>query len=364
MDTKMFSGAFHANDVHFLLSRTELDTTPLDVKERLIQSGEKHYSEMLSEESPPSPEHIALYQEAVRDGLPRLTRDVMSLAMKLSGQCEQGEIVLISLVRGGVPLGIMLHRALLQLGRQSVHYGVSIIRDRGIDAHAMALIEAKHAKTQIFFVDGWTGKGAISSELQQSLALRGGYPDTPRLVVLADPAGTAWMFATEEDWLIPFGLLGAPVSGLISRTVFNPDGLHFCMQCTHLSAFECGTDLVEQVAMRMQQTTWTEIPVAYTSLERPPLSPTQQSSADVVRSLSAQYQISNMNRIKPSIAEATRAVMRRLPELVLVRSLDDPEIRLLRHLSEQKGVPILAVGEQLGPYRAVTIIKKVNHGSE
>ena len=35
----------------------------------------------------------------------------------------------------------------------------------------------------------------------------------PRLVVLADPCGRAWLAASAEDWLIPSGILGATVSG-------------------------------------------------------------------------------------------------------------------------------------------------------
>jgi hypothetical protein len=38
------------------------------------------------------------------------------------------------------------------------------------------------------FVDGWTGKGAITGELSRTLKDRPGYPEQPRLVVLADPA--------------------------------------------------------------------------------------------------------------------------------------------------------------------------------
>jgi hypothetical protein len=37
------------------------------------------------------------------------------------------------------------------------------------------------------FVDGWTGKGAITGELVRALKDRPGYPEQPRLVVLADP---------------------------------------------------------------------------------------------------------------------------------------------------------------------------------
>ncbi len=77
---------------------------------------------------------------------------------------------------------------LAQNGKTSYHYGISIIRDRGIiDNEALSWIEQRHGTEGIVFVDGWTGKGAITNELIRSLAGREGFPAQPHLVVLADP---------------------------------------------------------------------------------------------------------------------------------------------------------------------------------
>ena len=43
-----------------------------------------------------------------------------------------------------------------------------IIRDRGIDTAALEWIEHHHGTAGIVFVDGWTGKGAITGELIRS----------------------------------------------------------------------------------------------------------------------------------------------------------------------------------------------------
>ena len=48
------------------------------------------------------------------------------------------------------------------------HYSVSIIRDRGIDENALHYIYRTHPEGKIQFVDGWTGKGAISIELTKA----------------------------------------------------------------------------------------------------------------------------------------------------------------------------------------------------
>lgn len=353
-----FSGSYLPDDVHFLLTPVEMEMTPVEQKEQLIQSGQKHYSEMLSQEPEPTAWHLDLFARALDQGAVRLAKEVVMLAKALADRFGNTPVVLVSLVRAGVPLGVMLHQALRAMGKQSHHYGVSIIRDRGIDETAMDWIETQHGTEGIVFVDGWTGKGAITGELRRSLASRDGYPQDPRLVVLADPCGVSWLAASDDDWLIPFGIMGAPVSGLISRSIWSSVGLHGCVKCDHLSQFECSRLLVDTVADcrnaldpdAIPASSW--LPENYVHLKK--------QSEQVIASLATEYDISSINRIKPGIAEATRAVLRRVPEHVLVRSVNDPDVALLVYLAREKNITITEVGDRIGQYRAVTIIKKVH----
>ena len=353
-----FSGSYLPEDVHFLLKPVEMEMTPVEQKEQLIQSGEKHYSEMLSQEPEPTAWHLDLFARALEQGAERLAKEVVMLAKALADRFGETPVILVSLVRAGVPLGVMLHQALREMGKTSHHYGVSIIRDRGIDDTAMDWIEAQHGTEGIVFVDGWTGKGAITGQLRRSLENRAGYPQDPRLVVLADPCGVSWLAASDDDWLIPFGIMGAPVSGLISRSIWSSEGLHGCVKCDHLSEFECSRLLVDTVAgcrraldlATIPASPW--VPQEYVHLKI--------RSEQVISSLAAEYDISSINRIKPGIAEATRAVLRRVPEHVLVRSVNDPDVALLVYLAREKNITITEVGDRIGQYRAVTIIKKVH----
>ncbi|WP_259642911.1 cysteine protease StiP domain-containing protein, partial [Pseudomonas syringae] len=59
------SGSYLSDDVHFLLRSVDMQTTSVEEKERLIQTRQKHYSEMISEESAPSAAHLALYELAL-----------------------------------------------------------------------------------------------------------------------------------------------------------------------------------------------------------------------------------------------------------------------------------------------------------
>ncbi len=261
-DITPFSGSYLPDDIQFLLKPIQIEMTPVEVKEKLIQSGARHYSDMLSQEPAPTEHHLTLFARALDQGATRMAREVVMLAKALINRFGDTPIVLASLVRAGVPLGVMLHHTLRALGKTSFHYGISIIRDRGIDEVALSYIEQKHGTEGLVFVDGWTGKGAITGELTRSLQGRPGYPELPRLVVLADPCGCSWLSATDDDWLIPFGIMGAPVSGLVSRSLWSEKGLHGCVHCEHLQEFECSQLLVNTVADCRQQLDLSQIPAA------------------------------------------------------------------------------------------------------
>ena len=256
--------------------------------------------------------------------------------------------MLVSLVRAGVPMAVSLLKALQRLGEDVVHYGISIIRDRGLDFKALEIIEKQHGTEGICFVDGWTGKGAISNELKQSLKDRPGYSGELRLVVLADPGGCAWLSATGEDWLIPFGIMGAPISGLVSRSVWRPEGLHGCVIYNDLEAYDCSREFIQIIESYIDQLDLPSTDKAQWSQEDS--KPLAENCAEVVSAMAEQYHIDNINRIKPGIAEATRAVMRRVPEHVLIRDVNDPDVALLLYLAEKVGANVTEVGDKLKHY--------------
>ena len=60
-----FSGSYDPDDVIFLLKPAIIAPTPVAEKEALIQSGARHYSEMLSPEAAPGEAYLALYDAAL-----------------------------------------------------------------------------------------------------------------------------------------------------------------------------------------------------------------------------------------------------------------------------------------------------------
>lgn len=367
-----FHGSYRPQDVTFLLNIDDIEPTPLLEKEYLIQSGKKHYSQMISVEHPPSQEQMRHFHYAFEQGAERLADDVQKIGNSLLARFKNQPIVLVSLVRAGIPLGVLL-KHYIEKKQPCAHYGISIIRDRGIDFAALNAIIDQHGADNIVFVDGWTGKGAICRELTQNLA---DYPalfdagwDIPRLVTLADLGGYSWLTASCEDWLIPFGILGSVISGLTSRTIlksnidleiakkncYEPQYWHSCLVYQHLSQHDISVSFIDKILDIIAQKPSTHL-VNWDNAFR---LQQQKNCLDTIEWISETYTISNINLIKPSIAEATRAVLRRVPERILIRTPTNPHVQLLLHFAQEQRIPVDILGDQLGPYHAVTLIKKV-----
>ncbi|MEM9049167.1 MAG: cysteine protease StiP domain-containing protein [Pseudomonadota bacterium] len=358
-----FSGSYAPEDVTFLLKpvgAAAYQTCAPEEKERLIQTGVRHYSEMISREDPPSPAYLAVFDAALDRHGARMARETAALAVALAKSID-GPITLASLVRAGLPLGVLLRRALRAMGRDVAHFGISIIRDRGLDLQALRAIQAQRPASGLVFVDGWTGKGAIAAELARDLAARA--PEiSPRLVALADPCGRAWLSASHDDWLIPSGILGGIVSGLVSRSILNdalvgPGEFHATISTAHLSGWDRSRAFVDRLTPPMLAALATAAPPR-TRAEIDAAAAAICTAADAaIDRLAARFAVANRNRIKPGIAEATRAVLRRAPERVLISDDRDPDLAGILTLAAERGVAVDIAHGLVTPYRAVTLIR-------
>lgn len=352
------SGSYDASDVAFLLKPITQPTIDIAEKERRIQSGSFHYSQMLSPEHAPDADYMAAYHQALADNGATLAGHINLLADAIiaRGWAPSGKrIALASLARAGTPIGVLLARALRRRGIGTDHYSISIIRGRGIDHNALRHILQRHDAGDVIFLDGWTGKGAIAQEL------RG--PDgpsavgiAPRLVVVADPAGVADLAATAQDYVIPSGILNGIVSGLVSRSVLNEQigagDFHGCVILEHLAPHDVSrafVDHIDALAIAGEQLPNTQ------TLSGEARASLRQACETLLAFIQHHYHVADRNRIKPGIAEATRAVLRRVPDRLLVCDEDEAAVRHLVLLARQKGV-IIARLPALSGYRAVAII--------
>ncbi|MFD1272498.1 cysteine protease StiP domain-containing protein [Streptomyces kaempferi] len=212
---------------------------PTEEREEAIQSGGAHYAESLPVEYQPSDQYQELFRAALGTSAARIAQAVGAVTELVLAERSRSPLgpgrdtsaprpVLVSLARAGTPVGVLMRRwAQYRHGIDLPHYAVSIVRGRGIDPNALRWLAAHHDPADVVFVDGWTGKGAITRELAQAVeefeAAEGITGFDPEIAVLADPGSCVRTYGTREDFLIPSACLNSTVSGLISRTVLRSD---------------------------------------------------------------------------------------------------------------------------------------------
>ena len=360
-----FSGSYRPDDVTFLLRPlAQQDFTGVAEKEAMIQSGRRHYSQMLSPESAPSERYMRLFDEACAANNPRMARDCLRLAGLIAAR-PPGGLTVVSLARAGTPVGVVVTRLLREVfGRDAVHYSVSIVRDRGIDAAALRHILARgHAPESIVFLDGWTGKGVIARELAGSVEAfnqRDGTAIDAGLHVLSDLAGAAACAASCDDYLIPSSILNATVSGLVSRTVMDEamgeDDFHGCVVYTQFAGIDRSQPFADEL---------TALALAAQAHAAPPAAPIDAAAARArsqgyLAAAMGRYGVADVNLIKPGIGEATRVLLRRVPRLLVLRDPLAPDVAHLAALAEEKQVPVET--DPTLPYHAVSLIRSASDG--
>lgn len=318
-------------------------------RERAIQSG-RHYCEMLPIEYMPGESYMEAYRQALENYAQPTAEAIGRLADKVIA--EKGkQVVLVSLARAGIPVGILLKRYIRGKYHVNVpHYSISIIRGKGIDKNAMKYLLERYQAEDLLFVDGWIGKGAIMGELKRAVAeFDGVHAD---LAVAADPANITHLCGTREDILIPSSCLNCTVSGLISRTflrgdIIGKDDFHGAVYYGEYQDSDLSYDFIHAIEEKFD-------------LDLPPVC--QEicgSGAREVQKIAEHYGIDSIHFVKPGIGETTRVLLRRVPWKILVGSscCEEDSLRHIRRLAEEKNVPIETY--PLVHYKACGIIKKL-----
>ncbi|MFF9000737.1 phosphoribosyltransferase [Streptomyces achromogenes] len=334
---------------------------PTEEREEAVQSGGAHYAESLPVEYQPSERYQELFHTALEASAARLARAVGVVTETVIGE-RSPRPVLVSLARAGTPVGILMRRwARFRHGLDLPHYAVSIVRGRGIDANALRWLAAHHDPRDVVFVDGWTGKGAITRELAQALeefeAKEGVTGFDPEIAVLADPGSCVRTYGTRDDFLIPSACLNSTVSGLVSRTVLRadlvgPDDYHGAKFYRELAGADVSVAFLDAVCARFEEVAGT-VTGAVGELLATDRTPTWAGWRAVER-ICEEYGIHDVNLVKPGVGETTRVLLRRVPWKILARAGAGPELDHVRLLAEQRGVPVVEVGEL--PYSCVGLI--------
>ncbi|GGX24633.1 hypothetical protein GCM10010297_52110 [Streptomyces malachitofuscus] len=334
---------------------------PTEEREEAIQSGGAHYAESLPVEYQPSEQYQELFHAALEESAARLAHAVGVVTETVLAE-RSPRPVLVSLARAGTPVGILMRRWAQYRHRLDLpHYAVSIVRGRGIDANALRWLAAHHDPRDVVFVDGWTGKGAITRELAQAVEefekTEGVTGFDPEIAVLADPGSCVRTYGTREDYLIPSACLNSTVSGLISRTVLRadlvgPDDFHGAKFYRELAGADLSVPFLDAVSARFPEVADAACAEAKELLSAD-RTPTWEGWAAVER-ISEEYGIHDVNLVKPGVGETTRVLLRRVPWKVLARAGAGSDLDHVRLLARQRGVPVEEVDGL--PYTCVGLI--------
>ncbi len=359
-------GSYQENDVVFVLKDIGDSVPEQDTKEReqAIQLG-THYSEMLPVEYVPSDEYMKLFNDSLiqdAEKVALLVGITAEIALKTKGE----GLTLVSLARAGTPVGVLMYRYLrTRYSLQVPHYSISIIRGKGIDENALHYILKDRSDNSLLFVDGWTGKGAITKVLKEAITNFNKVYSTnisPDLAVLADPGYCAEISATFEDFLIPSACLNSTVSGLVSRTFHRTDiiketDFHGARFYNDLLEEDRSVEYIETISQHFEALFGridTVISARETLVET---NPAWEGLRSVER-IAKRYEIEDINLIKPGIGETTRVLLRRVPWKILVH----PEsYHLLRHvlqLAKEKNVEVEEYTNM--SYSCCGLIKKIS----
>lgn len=351
-------------------------------REKAIQNG-KHYSEMLPEEKEPSKEYEALYNKALTEnkfdiayGIAIISEMIYNNTIR--GRNKQGEEliepIIISLARAGTPIGILIKRYFKQRYNKDIpHYSISIVRDKGIDTNAMEFIfnteiKCKHRNLRnIFFIDGWTGKGVIKQQLDESIQQlreidsKWNELQQDNFVVWADPSNITKFCAIHDDYMLPSACLNSTVSGLTSRTILNSmvninsGDFHGAVYFKKFEQIDKSNEFIDTITKEFDK-----LDVAYYTYYTLK-EPTGLTGMEIVEDICKQFNITDYKKIKPGIGETTRVLLRRLPWKVLINkdiSMNDPDIQHILLLCKEKNIETMKW--DLGNYKVCGIIKDLN----
>jgi hypothetical protein len=330
---------FRNNDCIYLLKDLSdiIKEVTIEEKEALIAQG-VNYSEMISKEYPVSNEINKIFEILLSAKASDLANYTAKICQYLYKQNKENTII-VSLARAGSPIGALMKRYFkFKYNIDIPHYSISIIRGKGIDENALNHIRENHPNGIMAFVDGWTGKGSISNELKSAVSkynISRGTNISSDLVVLADPARIAAIAGTRDDICIPNACLNSTISGLVSRTIHNRlyignDDYHGAVRYDNLAYQDLTGYFLNVVASAFYDCASEEMPVR------------GASCVDTLKAkLANDFPLSDIHKVKLSIGESSRALLRRVPYVVLVKNPDNPDLNFVLHLARKKGVEII-----------------------
>ena len=202
------------------------------------------------------------------------------------------------------------------------------------------------------FVDGWTGKGSISSELKKDIKAYNsdcGTSISDCLAVLADPAHVAEFAGTRNDVCIPNACLNSTVSGLVSRTILNnsyigPNDFHGAVRYDNFREDDMTNFFLSAIEHCFSRDN-----ICPNSIQG------ESPVGEVIERLARDFPLANINKVKLSIGESSRALIRRKPYIVLVKNPSNRDLSFVLFMAKKRGVEVRQYDTM--NYECITLLK-------
>lgn len=345
-------GSYSDKDCIFLLKDigSMVKEVDIDKTNKLIEQG-INYSEMIPIEHPMSKEYNDIFLKILEYNCELLAKYIANMSESIYQ--EKGDsTVIVSLARAGTPCGILVKRYIESKYNITIpHYSVSIIREVGLDENALAYIMDRHPNCKIQFVDGWTGKGSITYELRKTVKDindKYGVELDDSLAVMADPAKIARIAGTREDVFIANCCLNGTISGLVSKTCLNKkfinkNDFHGAKKYENLVETDLSQYFIDKVSSKFD-TIKGEIQYYENNMY----------GDKIVAQISKEFNIPE-SKIKLSVGEGARALLRHTPKVLLIKNINNPDILPLLKMAKEQNVIIKQYGKT--DYEVISLLK-------
>ena len=335
---ELIKGTYPDDDCVFLLQNVEHIVNPVTHKEKkvLMSAGTKSY-EMIPFEYKMDTLSESLFLRITFETKERIAAYVGVLAESV--YFAKGErLVLVSLARGGVPVGVLCKRYLKEYYHIDVpHYVISLIRNEGIDIAALNYILDRHPNCQLQFIDGWTGSGYISSQLKKYVTR---YNEQYKqnidcsLGVLIDSSKICPYFGTREDAIFSGCCLNATVCGMISSIYYNKafmteNEFHGAIQWDESIGVDYSAYLADAISSSFSKQEGCIMPIQ------------ENYALQCIDLVAMKFNVKNCKNIKFGIGESTRAIIRYNLRCLLIKNIHNPDLQFLIELANTKNIEII-----------------------
>lgn len=340
-------GSYHPDDVGWLVRDV---TTELREAERAgpVPLGPSNRATLVHEDVPPQ-ERTDFFRRHARL-LARRTAEAVGVVAELAYRNRGDALVLASIIRAGVPIGVLLRRWLLWRYDLDVpHYAISVVPGDGIDPVALSWLAEHHDAPGVQFIDGWTGRGSITLEVAASVDAHNRKEQSgfdPEVAVLVDFGECASLFGTREDFLVALASVDVITVGCTSRTILNPEwvkteaGQHFhgAADWRHeFGPFDQSRWYVDLVAAEFTKAQDAVDERVRDRLTSPAPQVTFAGRPEAVRA-GAKYGVRDLEFVRPGVGETTRLLIRDPDPLLVVRDLDSPAVAPVLELAATRGI--------------------------